>query len=562
MIKRLPLGAFFKKEVLDMKKINLLLLSLLLVFTLSACKEEDTPPIDEPDEPDMSWKIEYDMVDVSPYFEENVDVCYQIFPISYADSDGDGYGDLKGITENIDYLANTLDIDCIWLNPVNPSPTYHKYDVLDYYGIDAQLGTMEDYEELLSVAEDNDIKVLMDLVINHTSFDHPWFVNSRSSKESDYRDWYIWNDLTDKEKYPSSDGWYFNNGEYYYASFWDRMPELNMDNPEVREEFKDIATYWLEKGVDGFRIDAAKHLYDLNEYPRGTNLLKENRLFFREFNDHIKSVNPDAFMVGEIWSESSSFIGYFYEGMDSTFNFPVSEAIMDGLLGGTGNGIIEALEESATEYEQVRDDYIDSFFLTNHDQNRILDTLSYDLDKMMLAAHINFTMPGISWIYYGEELGMTGMKPDESIRQPFKWSDDSIYNATGKTGGIANWNAHNDALAGVEEQLLSETSLLNMYIELIALKKDNPALSDGALKLVEYDGSRLLIFIRESNDQTVLVIHNMSQVAQTFTENLDSYTVLYGENDFEIIDQNTLTIDPLETLIFEIGDEEVIITQE
>lgn len=545
-----------------MKKIKLVLLSLLLVFTLTACKEEETPPVDEPDEPDMSWKIEYDMVDVSPYFEENVDVCYQIFPISYADSNGDGYGDIKGITENITYLSETLNVDCIWLNPVNPSPTYHKYDVLDYYGIDAQLGTMEDYEELLNVAEEHGIKVLMDLVVNHTSFDHPWFVNARSSKESDYRDWYIWNDLTDKEKYPSSDGWYFNNGEYYYASFWDRMPELNMDNPEVREEMKNIATFWLEKGVDGFRIDAAKHLYDLNEYPRGTNLLKENRLFFREFNDHIKSVNPDSFMVGEIWSESSSFIGYFYEGMDSTFNFPVAEAIMDGLLGGTSGEIIDTLEESMVEYGAVRDDYIDSFFLTNHDQNRILDTLSYDLDKMMLAAHINFTMPGISWIYYGEELGMTGMKPDESIRQPFKWSEDSVYNATGKTGGIANWNTRNVELDGVEEQLLNEESLLNMYIELITLKKENSALSDGVLRLVEYDGNRLLVFIRESNDQTLLVIHNMSQVAQTFTENIGGFEVVYGLENINIVDQDTMMIDPLETLVIEISDEDVVISQE
>jgi glycosidase len=544
-----------------MKK-YMFLVSVFFIFTLSACKE-DTPPIDDPvDQPDMSWKVEYDMVDTSLYFEENVDVCYQIFPISYADSNGDGYGDIKGITENIDYLANTLGVDCIWLNPVQPSPTYHKYDVLDYYGIDAQLGTMDDYQELLDVAEENGIKVLMDLVINHTSYDHPWFINARSSKESDYRDWYIWNDLTDKDLYPSKDGWYFDNGEYYYASFWDRMPELNMDNPDVREEIKNIATFWLEKGVDGFRIDAAKHLYDLNEYPRGTNLLYENRMFFREFNDHIKSVNPDAFMVGEVWSESSSFIGYFYEGMDSTFDFPVSEAILEGLRSGRGSAIIDALEESTVEYGLVREDYIDSFFLTNHDQNRILDELSYDMDKMMLAAHINFTMPGISWIYYGEELGMTGMKPDESIRQPFKWSIDSEYTATGKAGGIADWNASNLALDGVEEQLSDSDSLLNLYIELIALKHDNSALSDGMLKLVEYDGSRLLVFIRQSDDQTVLVIHNMSQVAQIFSENIESYSILYGEEDIEVLNSNSISIDPLETLILEISEMNVVITQE
>jgi len=546
-----------------MKKLSIFLLGFILVFSLSACKEEVEDQPETPDDgPDMSWKVEYDMVDTSPYFKENVDVCYQIFPISYADSDGDGYGDLKGITENIEYLSDTLNIDCIWLNPVNPSSSYHKYDVLDYYGIDSQLGTMEDYEELLNVAEEHEIKVLMDLVINHTSFDHPWFINARSSKESDYRDWYIWSDLTDRERYPSKDGWYFNNGEYYYASFWDQMPELNMDNPEVREEFKNIATFWLEKGVDGFRIDAAKHLYDLNEFPRGTNLLYENRMFFREFNDHIKSVNPDSFMVGEIWSESASFIGYFYEGMDSAFNFPVSEAILEGLRGASSSAIKEALESSVEEYSAVRSDYIDSFFLTNHDQNRIMDELAYDMDKMMLAAHINFTMPGISWIYYGEELGMTGVKPDESIRQPFKWSQDSLYNASGKAGGIADWNQANQSLSGVEEQVLDPDSLLNMYMELIELKKNNAALSEGVLRLVDQDGSRLLVFIRESSDQTLLVIHNMSQVDQTFEENLDDYQVIYGEDNMLVVDGETITIEALKTVILEITEDGVLITEE
>jgi len=545
-----------------MKKLTILLLAFVLVLSLSACKEETEEPNDHNDGPDMSWKIEYEMVDTSPYFNEQVDVCYQIFPISYADSNNDGYGDLKGITENISYLSDTLGVDCIWLNPVNPSNTYHKYDVLDYYGIDPQLGTMEDYEELLEVAEEHGIKVLMDLVINHTSYHHPWFINARSSKESEYRDWYIWNDLTDRELYPSKDGWYFNNGEYYYASFWDQMPELNMDNPEVREEFEKIATFWLEKGVDGFRIDAAKHLYDLNEYPRGTNLLYENRMFFRQFNDHIKSINPDAFMVGEIWSESASFIGYFYEGMDSAFNFPVSEAILEGLRGGSSSAIQEALADTMDEFGQVREDYIDSFFLTNHDQNRILDELSYNMEKMRLAAHINFTMPGISWIYYGEELGMTGVKPDESIRQPFKWGEESMYNAQGMPGGIASWTSDNVSLAGVEEQKLDEESLLNLYIDLIALKKNNSALREGNLSFIEHNGSRLLVFVRESEDQRLLVIHNMSQVDQVFTENIAGDTLLYGDSFLSIIDEDTMRIDALSTVIFEVTEEGIVLSEE
>ncbi|MEC9484501.1 MAG: alpha-amylase family glycosyl hydrolase [Candidatus Izemoplasma sp.] len=543
-----------------MKKILTLLGILLLSLTLAACQQTTDPKDNDNNDDDMSWKKEYDMVDTSPHFEENVDVCYQIFPISYADSNNDGYGDLQGITNNLDYLSETLNVDCLWLNPIHPSNTYHKYDVIDYYAIDDRLGTLDDYETLLEEAETRGIKVLMDFVVNHTADDHPWFINSRSSKESDYRDWYIWNDLSDKAAYPSQDGWYFDNGEYYYASFWDQMPELNLDNPEVREELKSIATFWLDKGVDGFRIDAAKHLYDLNEYPRGTNLLEENTGFFKELNAHIKSINPDSFIVGEIWSESSSYIGNFYEGMDSTFNFPLSEAIIDGLLTGTATPITDVMVDLDAEYSETRETYIDSIFLTNHDQNRIIDQLNGNLEKAQLAAAINFTLPGISWVYYGEELGMTGVKPDESIRQPFIWGEDDPRNVQGQSGGIADWNPYNAALDGVIKQLANTSSMLNHYQTLITLKQTNQALAHGDFMMVNNDHSRLLAYLMVADNQTLLIIHNMSQLEQSVSHTLSTHTVLYGSDTINLTD-SMLTLDPLESVVIEIDETDVTLTE-
>ena len=298
-----------------MKKILLVVLTLIFTMSLIACEKEVEPEPDPDPVVDMSWKLDYDMVDSSPDFLANVSVCYQIFPISWADSNDDGYGDLNGITENISYLADTLNIDCIWINPINVSPSYHKYDVVDYYDIDPQFGTLEDFENLLEVAGDNDIRVLMDLVINHTSTANPWFIDSASSVDSDFRDYYVWNDLKDRTVYPSKSGWSYTNGMFYYASFWSEMPELNFDNQDVRIEIENILEFWLNKGVDGFRIDAAKHLYDTNEYPSGTATFRENVNYFREFNYFVKQINPDAFIVGEIASPSPSFVDNFLEGM-------------------------------------------------------------------------------------------------------------------------------------------------------------------------------------------------------------------------------------------------------
>lgn len=507
-----------------MKKLLFLPLTLMLLGTLAACGGDESP----------------EMAETSQTLSNDVSSCYQIFPIAFADSNNDGYGDLEGITENAEYLTDTLDVDCVWLNPINPSPSYHKYDVTDYYDIDEQFGTMEDFEAFLDVMHDNDILVLTDFVINHTSYNHPWFESARDDGE--YRDWYRWHDFDDSdEDYPSMDGWYQHNDAYYYASFWDQMPELNYENEAVREEIKNIATYWLEDvGVDGFRIDAARHIYDKNEYPSGTDVDELNIEWFLEFNDHVKSINDDAVILSEVWVESSSYIADFYEGMDTTFNFQTATDIMDAVSSTRDNDMVENLVEAREAYGEVREDFVDSMFLTNHDQNRVMSELSEDEDKARLAANILFTLPGVSWVYYGEEIGMNGQKPDESIRQPFKWGGESEDTTEAKPDGINAWGEHNTAIDGVAAQRDDEGSLLNHYRELISLKKSDDTLRDGDIAELpgsDYEGAiedegDVMSYLRTDGDTTYLVIHHLGGSPSAITHSLPDHSVVYSSDDY------------------------------
>lgn len=527
-----------------MKKILLIISTLSITLALSACTTE------------------YKQVESSPEFNEEANVCYQIFPISYADSSGDGYGDLRGIADNVEYLSETLDVDCVWLNPFNPSTTYHKYDVTDYYDIDEDLGTMEDFEYFMKTLNDNDIYVLMDLVINHSSYHHPWFQESRSDESSDKRDWYSWNDLDDRTAFPSTDGWYAHGDSHYYGSFWDQMPEFNYENQDVRNEMHTIAEFWLEKGVDGFRIDAARHIYDVNQYPRDVNVTSKSTEWFVEFNHYVKSTNPNAFIVGEVWTDNYEYVANFYDGMDSNFNFQFSTDIVDVLKNGRDNELIENLLASHKAYDEVREDYIDSIFITNHDQNRIMSEVSHDIDKAKQAAHILFTLPGISWIYYGEELGMTGVKPDPQIRQPFIWGEDSAYNTIGSPTGardynhIQSWDNHNENLEGVKEQLDDNDSLLNTYRELISLKQNHSAIHNGELEAIE-SNRRLLSYTMSDEHNDYLIVHNLSQLEQSFIFDF-TYRIVHQSHRFIDLEQ-TITMQPLSSIILDIDSGEVVI---
>jgi alpha-amylase len=545
-----------------MKRFLALLLLTLFSVSLAACQTTTTTTLSTSTRTtrDTSWKVVYDAAPTSPDFKDNVSVCYQIFPIAWADSNGDGYGDFNGIAENIDYLADTLQVDCIWMNPFNPSPSYHKYDVTNFYEVDPQFGTMADLEHLLSVAHDNGIRVLMDYVINHTAYTHPWFVNSSMGPSSSYRDFYVWNDLKDRAAFPSRSAWYLNNGSYYFASFWSQMPELNYDNQAVRTEIKAIATFWLNKGIDGFRIDAAKHIYDTAEYAIGTPTLLENINWFKEFNDHVKSIDPDALVLGEVYVLSSAFVANYYEGMDSAFNFDFADKLIYSAIAGYDSTALSSLIAGREAFALKRTDPIDSLFLTNHDQDRVADRLGHNPDKLKLVNRVLMTMPGIAWIYYGEELGMSGVKPDSQIRQPFKWDGErSAYVTSAKPNGIAAWTTYNQSLLGVDAQLIvGSGSILESYKTIIGLRQQNEVLRKGDLVAADNPNNRLMAYTRTYEGVTYLVIHNFSASSQTTMHNLTTMNLVWTSAPFDS-SENVLTISPYQTAIFAIDNQVVVL---
>lgn len=486
-------------------------------------------------------------------FFEEVSTAYSLFPIAFADSNGDGIGDLRGIINNLDYLndgdPNTvtdLGIDAIWLNPIHPSNTYHKYDVKDFYGIDPAFGTLDDFKDLLEEAHKRGIKIIIDMVFNHTSSEHPWFLKALQ-KEEPYFSYYNIHVKIDYSEYPGRDGYNIRNGLTYYSAFWSEMPELNPENEAVRDELKAILDFWIELGVDGFRYDAAKHMYDPNEYPKQTATVQLNKQFWMEMKEHAKSRNPDIFLIGEVWVDSNS-AAPLVAGFDSIFNFDVQTAMVNMLRSEYQSNFISTYNSTLTKFYLNNKNFINANFLSNHDQNRIMSQLEGSDDKMRLAAHILFTLPGIPFIYYGEELGMLGVKPDEKIREPFRWTDDAneLPNAM-----WSKWT-YNQETVPYDQQVNDESSLWSMYRSLIQMRKDDQVLRFGSIQAFNFNNNRILAYERIFEDQTLLVIHNLS--ARAITLNLEETgTVVLNHKNSVVADQQ-LIINPYATIIFDMNE--------
>jgi alpha-amylase len=448
-------------------------------------------------------------------------VYYEIYVNSFYDSDGDGHGDLKGITKKLDYLndgnPNTkkdLQVNGMWLMPINPSPSYHKYDVTDYYSVDPEYGSLADFQKLIKEAHKRDIKVIIDLVVNHTSSEHPWFKEASTDKNSEYRDYYVWADEdTDlNEKGPwGQQVWHKNpNGEgYFYGTFWSGMPDLNFDNPKVREEIINIGKFWLNQGVDGFRLDAALHIFE-GETPEGA---KQNIEWWNEFRDAMKETNPNTYLVGEVW-EQPEVVAPYYQSLDSLFNFDLADKIVNSVKNGTDLGVATAASSTDELFKTYNPNKIDGTFLTNHDQNRVMSELNGDVNKAKTAASILLTLPGNPFIYYGEEIGMTGQKPDELIREPFRW-----YEGDGK--GQTSWETpvynvgHNGV--SVEAQDNQKNSLLNHYREMIRVRQQHDELVRGNLESIQVDNSQVIAYSRSYEGKSIQVYHNISDEPVTLS---------------------------------------------
>ncbi len=438
-------------------------------------------------------------------------ITYEIFVQSFCDSNGDGIGDIKGMTSKLDYIAG-LGAKAIWLMPINPSPSYHKYDVTDYYGIHPDYGTLEDFREFVAESHKRDIKVIIDLVINHSSRQHPWFQEALKDKNSKYFNYYVWMNPDDIQKSnfkievgPDTDNrrkWNSvdNYPEQYFTHFGGGMPDLNYDNPELRDEVFKIGRFWLEDvNVDGFRLDAAKHIYP--DYRK-----EDNYAWWKDFYTEMKKSKEDVYLVGEVWSDYKSAAPYL-QGLSTVFNFELSGKILDALKNEDTKGLVSAYSRIEEIYKSIDPEYIDATFLTNHDIKRTASVLKNSREKIKLAASLLLTMPGSPYIYYGEELGLPGEKPDLHIREPFLW--DIKDNDKCRTKWMEP--KYNISVDPLTIQAKDKSSVYNHYLALIAVRNANPVLFYGGIQEIMTEEDELCVFLRSNENDDLLVIHNVSE---------------------------------------------------
>jgi len=481
-------------------------------------------------------------------------VTYQVFVRSFADSDGDGIGDLRGLTAKLDYLAD-LGVQALWLLPVHPSPSYHKYDVTDYRAIHPDYGTMEDFEAFLAAAKERGMRVILDLVVNHTARAHPWFESASTGPDSEFFDYYVWKkrdevgSLTVTRTGPDTDNlrrWNETPGvrdHYYYAYFTGGMPDLNFDNPAVRREIYDIGRFWLEKGVDGFRLDAAKHIFPDER-------AADTVAFWEEFRAEMEKANPDVFLVGEVWTDGSE-AKQFLPGLRSIFNFEMAGSILDAVAEGRAAGLAGRHAGLRRQYAEILPGFTDATFLSNHDQNRVMSVLDHDEASARVAASLLLTLPGSPFLYYGEEIGMRGTKPDFFIREPMLWQREPDPH---RPRPRQVRHSKDSTVRAVAEQSKDPASLLNHYQTLIRLRRDTPALARGDLQPLDDLHERVVAFLRTDPSGDVLVLHNVSRRTTTVELPPETATLrhpLWSSDDRIKIGPNSITLPPHASIILQ-----------
>ena len=523
---------------LFMKRNFLSFFCLLLVITmLVGCGPTSTPNITEPTtteptttEPVVTEPVEdtaalmealetrianYAQLGSSP--DDNYRTWYEVFVYSFCDSNGDGIGDIPGLISKLDYLQN-LGITGIWLMPVHPSGSYHKYDVYDYFDIDPEYGTMRDFENLLAECEQRGIKVIMDLVINHSSNLHEWFAITAeylrglpegaepSVEECEYFDYYNWS----KEKLPGYSR--LGGTDYYYeCQFSNGMPDFNLANETLRAELTKVMRYWLDMGVSGFRVDAAKEFY--------TDNVEKTTEVMQWLYSTAASLKTDVYMVGEAWTDFANICSYYESGFLSFFNFPFADS--GGKIISTVRGVdsesavtsyAQALEKAHKAFSEINPNYIDAPFLSNHDMGRIFGFASGEESKIKLAGAMNVLMSGSCFIYYGEEIAMPGSGNDPSKRAPMFWNNlrnDGTTNPPPSCTLPAEY-----PFGSLEDQIDDPDSIYNFYREVIAIRNALPVISHGVTTAEEALNVNCISAQRKTwNDQQCIILMNISTEA-------------------------------------------------
>jgi len=446
--------------------------------------------------------------------------CYEVFVRSFQDSDGDGVGDLRGLRQRLDYIndgnpATRTDLGarCIWLMPIVQSPTYHGYDATDYYRVDREYGTNADFAHFVAEAHRRGIAVIVDMVLNHLSSEHPYFLEALGDPDSPRRSWFRFASPKPNEPGPwGQNVWHRSpqRDEYYYGVFWHTMPDLEYTTPAVREEAKRVATFWLtEMGVDGFRMDAVPYLVEEGKQLIGT---PGTHAFLREYAAHVRSVAPNAFTVGEVWDGLGKMLPYYPDQLETYFAFDLSDELLAAVRTGSPRRLLAAY----ARYQQSVPDGRWATFLRNHDQTRTLTALgareagneASSVARAKAAATLLLTLPGLPFIYYGEEIGMTGDKPDERLRTPMQWTADST---AGFTSGTPWQPLQADSrTTNVAAQDTDTTSLLELHRRLIHLRATGSALGAGDFAALEASHEAVATYLRRDSAQVVLVVVNVA----------------------------------------------------
>jgi glycosidase len=463
--------------------------------------------------------------DIEPISNEGGSLWYEIFIQSFYDANGDGIGDVNGVTEKLDYLQD-LGVSGIWFMPIHPGSSYHLYDVTDYYEIAPKYGTLFDFQYYLEEAKARNIKTILDLVVNHTSNSHPWFqeglldfVNDTCGNPASKCHYYNFS-RTRNEGYEP-----YGGGVYAEARFWSGMPDLNLENPFVRDEIEAIMQYWFDLGVDGFRLDAVTSYF--------TGDVNRNIEFLSWLGDTAKDIKSDSFIVAEgPWSMTSSGLLQYYPGrVDSYFNFPVSV---------TGNRIVDRVRlQQGYDLARVnalfnqnlfalRPDAIDTPFLSNHDQSRVAGILFVENNELYhkLLASIYLLMPGRPFMYYGEEIGLKGSGRDENKRLPLIWSEADKIGET-NPASAADYNMSLQVTQGIEDLKNVPNSLWNHYKKVISIRnKYNDVIERANITALNLD-TRLYTLSYDNGVDNLTIITNVTG-ADITVSNGDGLTLLEG----------------------------------
>lgn len=463
-------------------------------------------------------KILADIAQLGTSPDDNYRVWYEIFVYSFCDSDGDGYGDLQGVISKLDYLKE-LGVGGIWLMPIHPSTTYHKYNVTNYYKIAPAYGTMEDFEALIAACKERDIKVILDLVVNHTGSAHEWFQTvynylqslpagkEPSVEDCPYLAYYNIN-TTGGTGYRAITGTPY----YYECQFAAEMPDLNLDNPALRSEIENIMKFWMDKGVAGFRLDAAKEFFTGNS--------DKNIEVLSWLQSAAEAIDPDAYMVAEVWSDFTQITDYYASGITSIFNYPFGDSMgkIIKVVNNAGasamvNSFATALEKADAAYLSKHPGYIDAPFLSNHDVGRIGDFTSGKAERTKLAGAMNLLMSGAAFVYYGEEIGMvSGGSNDPSKRAPMLWNAEGDEGVTKRPPECALPMEY--PFGSLEEQMTDTHSVYWYYRQAIAIRNALPVISHGRPTAETALNKGCISAVRKTwNEESCLILMNIDKEA-------------------------------------------------